>query len=199
MYVVGLKDDVDSPSFNIYTTSIITEKNGCTHIVRVSGKGVKDKFDLECNNDFNNNNEFTSLSTDEYVVYINRNQKLALFTDTPSTLIVFKGDTRFKRTYTTSGKVTKFTEAPMTRPECDRQLQKMEETIEEWARKFNEDMAKKFPPCFPFCNKKQAADGSEAAKLPPIKHKPSEDGENGKDYDDFETTETDIFSDEDWS
>lgn len=142
---------MNSTHFNLDTTLTNNKPGNCTQLLRVFGKGVKDKFAVDCNNNFYNYIGFTSISSEDYVVYINGDQKLLLFTDTPSTLIVFKNGTCARRTYTTTGRVTTFTEEPMMHSECVNQLQKMEQAKQDWTRRFNDQMMKVFPPCFPFC------------------------------------------------
>lgn len=141
LYFADIGDEVYSPRFELYTSVTHTEGGECAHIVEVSGKGLKDKFYLECQNGLNIMNVGTSISNEDYIIYIDGDEKLSLFTDTPSTLIVFKDDKCTKRTYTTTGKVTEFKEAPMKRSECEKQLQKMEEAKKEYARKLNEKKA----------------------------------------------------------
>lgn len=121
--------------------SMTFEKDGkCTFTVRITGKGVYDTFDSECNIGMNNNDDFTSIANENYAVYEDGTKQLALFTDTPSTLVVFQGDSCTKRTYTTAKTGTTITESPMTHPECDEEAGKMKEAKTDWSKKFENEL-----------------------------------------------------------
>lgn len=119
-----------------------------------------DYFDLPCGN----SNELTAVGTKTFALYKNTKEKLTLFTNTPSLLIILEDRKCSRRDYRTVKGITTYKVSNLSKGECKKATNGIEDVEKILQKGFEDKTRETFTPCSPFCDSGNHADGESSFK-----------------------------------
>lgn len=141
LFSIILSDDnyenVNSKNYNVITT-VDAKKGSCTKHLEATGNGVGDTFHLPCTA-----NGLASITSSKVLIYGNPDEdSFSIFSDQPSTLVVYQDKKCTMRKYKTVTRKTFPEISDMSDQECKEALEKIKHTLDKKS-KYLEDLDKK--------------------------------------------------------